>query len=126
MNYAILKSAIVQVIKDNGNNEITGNILQNVLVQMVGSLGEYYHFGGVVNRASEPNTPDQNVFYIASDTAVYPNFGNLESRFGYITFFFWGQGRWQKAEVDIKTMIGLSIIGTASWEVPTDQNVFSA
>ena len=126
MNYAILKSAIVQVIKDNGNNEITGNILQNVLVQMVGSLGEYYHFGGVVNRASEPNTPDQNVFYIASETAVYPNFGNLESRFGYITFFFWGQGRWQKAEVDIKTMIGLSIIGTASWEVPTDQNVFSA
>ena len=77
MNYEALKSAITAVIKENGNEEITGDILQQVLVAMVNALGAGYQFAGVATPATDPGTPDQRVFYIAAeaDSASYPNFG---------------------------------------------------
>ena len=42
MNYEELKQRIAAVIKSNGNQEITGSILQAVLMAMVDSLGEVY------------------------------------------------------------------------------------
>lgn len=72
--YATLTAAIQQVIKQNGNNEITGNILQQTLLSMVTSLGAYYQFAGVAVPATNPGTPDQRVCYIAGP-GTYPNFG---------------------------------------------------
>lgn len=79
MNYENLKDAIVAVIKQNGNEEITGNILQQVLVAMVNSLGNGYQFKGIATPATDPGTPDQKVFYLASATGTYPNFGFIVS-----------------------------------------------
>ena len=42
MNYEELKQRIAAVIKSNGNQEITGSILQTVLMTMVDCLGEVY------------------------------------------------------------------------------------
>lgn len=74
-NYASLKSAIQQVIKTNGNNEITGALLQQILISIVNSLGANYQFVGVATPTTNPGAPDQNVIYIAGP-GTYPNFNS--------------------------------------------------
>lgn len=76
-NYATLKSAIQQVVKTNGNNEITGALLQQSLLAMINSLGGYYQFAGIATPSTNPGTPDQNVFYLASTAGTYSNFGSI-------------------------------------------------
>lgn len=75
-NYRELKQAIADVIKTNGNQEITGAILQNVLKSMVSVIGENATFAGIAIPGTNPGTPDANVFYIAVKTGSYPNFGS--------------------------------------------------
>lgn len=79
MNYENLKDAIIAVIKQNGNEEITGNILQQVLVAMVNSLGSGYQFRGIATPGTNPGTPDQRVFYLASTPGTYSDFGFIVS-----------------------------------------------
>ena len=74
-NYTDLKAAIVAVIKANGNNEITGTILQSTLLSIVNSVGANATFKGVANSTTNPGTPDQNVFYITGTPGEYANFG---------------------------------------------------
>lgn len=76
-NYATLKSAIQQVVKTNGNNEITGALLQQSLLAMIDSLGAGYQYVGVATPAMNPGTPDHNVFYIAGQSGQYSNFGGF-------------------------------------------------
>lgn len=73
-NYATLISAIQSVITANGNNEITGPILQQTLISVVNSLGSGYQYIGIATPETIPGTPDQRVFYLAGP-GVYPNFG---------------------------------------------------
>lgn len=75
-NYATLKAAIQQIVKTNGDNEITGALLQQSLIAMINSLGGYYQFAGIATPSTNPGTPDQNVFYLAGP-GTYPNFGGL-------------------------------------------------
>lgn len=72
-NYATLKAAIQQVVKTNGNNEITGALLQQSLFAMINSLGNDYQFMGIATPSTNPGTPDENVAYIAG-AGTYPNF----------------------------------------------------
>ena len=76
-NYATLKAAIENVVKTNGNNEITGALLQQSLISMINALGAGYQFMGVANPSTNPGTPDQRVFYLASQRGIYTNFGSL-------------------------------------------------
>ena len=46
MAYENLKSAIKQAIKQNGNQEITGNLLQNTLLSMVDAMVEVVQESG--------------------------------------------------------------------------------
>lgn len=61
-NYQELKQAIADVIKTNGNQEITGAILQNVLKSIVSVIGENATFAGIATPETNPGTPDQNYF----------------------------------------------------------------
>lgn len=74
-NYTDLKAAIAAVIKANGNNEITGTVLQNTLLTLVGSLGQFSTFAGVASPTTNPGSPDGNVFYLAFQEGQYVNFG---------------------------------------------------
>lgn len=74
-NYSDLITSVRAVIDANNNNEITGPILQNVLVTMINSLGSGYLFMGVATTLMNPGTPDQNVAYIGS-AGTYTHFGN--------------------------------------------------
>lgn len=73
-NFEQLKNSISDVIKNNGNNEITGNILQNTLLSILTSISENRLYAGIATNSTNPGTPDANVFYIASDSGIYPNF----------------------------------------------------
>lgn len=98
-NYATLKAAIDAVIKTNGNQEITGAVLNQVLTAMVNSLGANYQFAGVAIPSTNPGTPDQNVFYIAIQAGTYANFGGHVLSSG-ITLFLW-DGSWSTENYQI-------------------------
>ena len=77
-NWTILKEAIANVIKTNGNQEITGQVLQNTLTNIVNTVGENAAFAGIATLSTNPGIPDGPVFYIPIRTGSYPNFGGLE------------------------------------------------
>lgn len=76
-NYATLKAAIQAVIYENGNQEITGEVMQATLLSMVNSLGANFQYAGIATPTTNPGTPDQNVFYLAATAGTYANFGNI-------------------------------------------------
>ena len=92
-NYAVLKAAINAVIKTNGNKEITGQVLNQTLMAIVNSLGENYQFAGVAVPSTNPGTPDQNIFYLATQAGTYTNFGATVLPAG-ISMLEWRNGTW--------------------------------
>lgn len=99
-NYANLKTAIANVVKTNGNNEITGALLQQTLFAMVNSLGADCQFAGIATPTTNPGTPDQNVFYIASQAGSYSNFGGIQLGVNDVAILRW-KGVWQKLNTNI-------------------------
>lgn len=77
-NYEQLKQAVSDVIKTNVNQEITGAILQSALLSIISIVGENSTFAGIAVPETNPGTPDQNVFYIASQPGNYSNFGSIK------------------------------------------------
>lgn len=73
-NNVLLKDAIGQVIKANGNNEITGTVMQNALFSLISQIGAGSTFVGVATPNTSPGVPDANVFYIAYTPGVYTGF----------------------------------------------------
>lgn len=106
-NYEQLKESISQVITENGNNEITGLILQNVLTTIVSNVGANATFAGIATPSTNPGTPDQNVFYIASEGGTYANFNSLKIDHGIaILYFDSGWKKNQMLSVDADTIDG--------------------
>lgn len=95
-NFDTLKTAIVEVVKTNGNNEITGALLQDTLLAMVDSLGTGYQFKGGAVPSTDPGTPDQKVAYFAGP-GTYPNFGPATIPDGYVGIFFGSGSTWNVA-----------------------------
>ena len=91
-NFANLKAAINAVIKQNGQGEITGEVMNQVLTAMVNSLGSNYQFAGVATPSTNPGTPDQNVFYMATQAGTYTNFSAIVLQAG-ISILLW-DGSW--------------------------------
>lgn len=98
-NYEQLKQAISSVIKTNGTQSITGKVLQNTLLTMINSLGDNYQFVGVATTATNPGTPDQNVFYLAGE-GTYVNFSNLTIDVGKLGVLKWN-GTWSKQTLEV-------------------------
>lgn len=77
-NNELLKASIRNVIKANGNQEITGDIMQQTLIAIVDALGKGYQFMGVATPKTNPGTPDRKAFYIANGKGTYTNFGDID------------------------------------------------
>lgn len=99
-NYTTLKTAIQNVIKTNGNNEITGALLQQSLFAMINSLGADYQFAGIAEPSTSPGTPDQRVFYLATTPGNYTNFGGLQVASGELAVLLYG-GDWSKQRISL-------------------------
>ena len=94
--YEILKAAIAAIIRENGNNEITGNLLQQTLLSMVDSVGVNAMFAGIATPDTIPGNPEQNVFYIATQPGIYVNFNAITVEDGEVVIFANKTGQWVK------------------------------
>lgn len=116
-NYNNLKTTIDANIKQNGNQEITGPILNSVLNQMVNILGTGYQFAGVAVLDTDPGTPDAKVFYIANGKGKYEKFGGLEVTEDEVVVLYWDSA-WHKVSTGIASQAKLSelekVVGTYS------------
>ena len=77
MNNSEIKSMIASIVKPNSKGEITGQNLQDVLIAMVNVLGEGYMYLGDATPLTNPNTPDNKVFYLATEAGTYTYFDNI-------------------------------------------------
>lgn len=118
-NYEQLKQAIANVIKTNGNQEITGAIMQNVLNTIVSTVGANRTFVGIANKNTNPGTPDGNVFYIAYTAGNYVNFqygtANLTVNPGELAILYNENTNWGKF------VIGMSSDGVIALANTTNQ-----
>lgn len=75
MAYENLKAAIKQAIKQNGNQEITGDTLQSTLLSMLTETVEQgYAFAGFADLTTQPKTSDSKKFYIFNNKGLYAGF----------------------------------------------------
>ncbi len=93
-DYNTLKNAITAVIRTNYNEEITGQILQDVLIGMVDALGSGYLLMGVATPGTSPGTPDANVAYLTATAGSYANFDDIVVN-DEIALLVW-DGSWHK------------------------------
>lgn len=117
-NYSELIATINDQVKANGNQEITGPVLNAVLQAMVSALGEGYQFMGVATPDTNPGTPDQKVFYLASQKGNYANFNTVIDDGGlYILIFVSGQ--WQKNDLEVQSARHANV------NVPLDSSILN-
>ena len=120
-NYKSLKTTINANVKRNGNQEITGQILNSVLNAMVDTLGTGYSFAGVATPSTNPGTPDAKVFYIANGKGSYINFGGLQVTEDEVVVLYW-DSLWHKESTGIAREENLINLGK---EIATKQNALT-
>uniref|UniRef100_UPI0026E96F83 hypothetical protein n=1 Tax=Megamonas hypermegale TaxID=158847 RepID=UPI0026E96F83 len=124
-NWSTLKAAIANIIKTNGNKEITGQLLQNALNNIVSSVGENSTFAGIAIPATNPGVPDGNVFYLATEAGIYSNFNGIEITDGEAVILEW-RGSWLKKTSGFSTQKKfneLSLRNNFFSDIPTEGNL---
>ena len=97
-NWSDLKAAVAEVIKTNGNNEITGQILQDTLNSIISNVGANATLVGVATPTTNPGSPDGNVFYFATQAGTYTNFGSVVLNEG-LNILLWNGTSWTVTNV---------------------------
>lgn len=108
MDYKNLKDAIKAVIKKNGAQEITGQIMQDTLLSIVSKLGGNKTFAGVASPTTVPDTTDANIFYIAGENGTYVNFGGAKVENEAAVFVQISGGTWRAIYTGIQTSHGVN------------------
>lgn len=108
MDYKNLKDAIKAVIKKNGAQEITGQIMQDTLLSIVSKLGGNKTFAGVASPTTVPDTTDANIFYIAGENGTYVNFGGAKVENEAAVFVQVSGGTWRAIHTGIQTSYGVN------------------
>lgn len=104
MAYENLKNAIKQVIKQNGNQEIIGQLLQSTLINIVETIGSSnIAFKGIINPASTPEVSETPVFYIneiSRSAQTFNSFGGLKTEKNELAIFMKGNDKaWTKLHI---------------------------
>lgn len=91
MAYENLKAAIRQAIKNN-NKEITGDLLQNTLLNIIiNTVENGYIYRGIATPSTNPISISGYIFYIIYESGNYTNFGlgyiNLEGKIGIVKLY---------------------------------------
>lgn len=101
--YGTLKEAVQAVIRTNGNEEITGALLQEVLLAIINALGAGYQYMGVATPSTNPGaSPDGNLFYVATEAGTYTYLGNTEYDGSGLAVFTYN-GEWHLSVLAIPT-----------------------
>ena len=106
-NWSDLKAAVASIVKTNGNKEITGQLLQNVLNNIISNVGLNSSFAGIATPETNPGAPDGNVFYLATTEGTYSNFNGIVINSGEAVILEW-KGSWVKKDSGFTTNQKLS------------------
>ena len=71
-----LQQLIISNIYENTSGDISGSVLQNILLQISNKFSDGLYFGGIVSDESSL-TPDTNSFYICLNDGTYQSFGDV-------------------------------------------------
>ena len=96
--YSAIKAATNAYIKTNGRQEITGAILNAVMIATIDSLGKFYQFVGNAVPDTDPGVIDQNIAYLASTPGAYEKLGGLSVAAGEVAVLKF-DGEWHKEVV---------------------------
>lgn len=118
-NWSDLKAAVAEVIKTNGNNEITGQILQDTLNSIISNVGANATLVGVATPTTNPGAPDGNVFYFATQAGTYSNFSAITIDNPGFYIISWNGSTWSKSNV----MSIVQTIGTGKNVVMSQKTV---
>lgn len=99
MAYAQLKTDIAAVIRNNGNQEITGNVLQGALLEMINALGANYQYAGVADTSTTITTTEANVFYLLTAAGTYSNMSSSIVHASGIGIALWNGTAWSYQNV---------------------------
>lgn len=104
--YNNLKGVIASQVYTNHNNEVTAEMVKTAMNAMTDSLGAGYQYLGIATpNTTPPESPDQNVFYIAAEPGTYTNFpisgGYLQVTENEVAIFKYN-GTWSKETTGIK------------------------
>ena len=81
--FSELKAAIQKSIKNNGNEEISGQVLQSTLLSIINNTNSLALFAGIASPDTNPVVYGGNYFYIAHKAGNYVNFKTIDG--GYIS-----------------------------------------
>ena len=98
--YQAIKTATNAYIRTNGRQEITGAILNAVMIATIDSLGKYYQFVGYATPDTNPGIVDQNIAYLAGTPGVYTFLGGYTINPGEVAVIKF-DGEWKKEVVII-------------------------
>lgn len=103
MAYETLKNSIKQAIKQNGNQEITGDVMQDTLLNILGPAGLESGFllDSMPAPSDGPYVEDDRHIYIPKVGGIYPNFGNLSTSFEQPCVFYKSDNQWRKVDIKI-------------------------
>lgn len=110
-NWSDLKAAVASIVKTNGNKEITGQLLQNVLNNIISNVGLNSSFAGIATPETNPGTPDGNVFYLSTTAGTYSNFNGIVINSGEAVILEW-KGSWVKKDSGFATKEKLTELGS--------------
>lgn len=103
MNYSVLKESVRAIIKENNNEEITGDLLQQVLIAIINTLGAGYQFAGIATPDTQPGTPDARIWYLCVAKGTYQDFGEPFTLDGSAIAICVLNSEWHTEIVDIPT-----------------------
>lgn len=106
MAYAQLKSDIAAVIRNNGNQEITGNVLQGALLEIINALGANYQYAGVADTSTTITTTEANVFYLLTEAGTYANMSSSIVHTSGIGIALWNGTAWSYQNVPSTAFVG--------------------
>lgn len=106
-NWSNLKASIAEVIKTNGNREITGAVLQSALNSIISNVGANATFAGIATPSTNPGAPDGNVFYLVTAPGTYSNFGGIQIADEEAVILEW-RGSWVKKTTGLVTAAKLA------------------
>ena len=119
--YDSIKNSIRSAVYTNGNGDITGQALQDLLVNIVDALNGAAQYKGVAIPSTNPGTPAGRTFYLATQSGTYTNFGSLVLDGTKLAVFVWDGSSWTKTELSVPTSSELSAVSTALSAVQAKQ-----
>lgn len=111
--YDSIKNSIRAAVYTNGTGDITGQALQDLLVDIVDALNGAAQYKGVAIPSTNPGTPAGRTFYLATQAGTYTDFGSLVLDGTKLAVLVWDGSSWTKTELAVPTSSELSTISTA-------------